>query len=210
MCKNMIQKILHLSDTHGLHRLLDTLPDANVLVHSGDFTMGRTEKEALDFMEWLIALPHPQKIFIAGNHDDCLYRASLDGLPDNVHYLCHSGIEIGGLRFYGMPMFIRDSISGMEETYVRQIPPRTDILITHQPPLGIRDYSGHIHWGSFILLKQLHLIKPKLHLFGHIHDNYGVEKTDGIICVNSSLVNNQYELVNEPKLLVISAPAGIR
>ena len=203
MRTGMTRRILHLSDTHGLHRQLGALPDADVLVHSGDFTMGGAEKEAFDFMEWLIALPHPQKIFIAGNHDDCLYGANLEGLPHNVHYLCHSGVEVEGIRFYGMPMFVGDSTSGLEEAYIRQIPRGIDILITHQPPLGICDYSGHIHWGSFGLLKQVHWIKPKLHLFGHIHDRYGTEKVGDTVFVNASLVDNRYELVNKPKLLMV-------
>lgn len=32
-------KILHLSDTHGCHRQLKDLPLADIVVHSGDFTM---------------------------------------------------------------------------------------------------------------------------------------------------------------------------
>ena len=31
--------ILHLSDTHGAHRSLGNLPEADVIVHSGDITM---------------------------------------------------------------------------------------------------------------------------------------------------------------------------
>ena len=64
MRTGMTRRILHLSDTHGLHRQLGALPDADVLVHSGDFTMGGAEKEAFDFMEWLIALPHPRRFLL--------------------------------------------------------------------------------------------------------------------------------------------------
>ena len=31
-------KILHLSDTHGLHRKIKDLPNADVIVHSGDIS----------------------------------------------------------------------------------------------------------------------------------------------------------------------------
>ena len=31
--------ILHLSDTHGAHRSLCNLPEADVIVHSGDITI---------------------------------------------------------------------------------------------------------------------------------------------------------------------------
>jgi len=50
-------RILHISDTHGAHRRLMALPEADVLVHSGDFTMNGSEAEALDFLEWLCDLP---------------------------------------------------------------------------------------------------------------------------------------------------------
>lgn len=65
-------KILHLSDTHNKHRQLTDLPDADVFVHCGDFTDNGTEEEVLDFLNWLIELPYPHKIFITGNHDICL------------------------------------------------------------------------------------------------------------------------------------------
>ena len=57
-------KILHLSDTHNKHRQLTDLPDADVFVHCGDFTDNGTEEEVLDFLNWLIELPYPHKIFM--------------------------------------------------------------------------------------------------------------------------------------------------
>ena len=48
--------ILHLSDTHGSHRSLGRLPEADVIVHSGDIAMNGSSSEALDFMRWFSAL----------------------------------------------------------------------------------------------------------------------------------------------------------
>ena len=97
-------KILHLSDTHNCHHRLRDLPEADVVVHSGDFCMVGTEQDAHDFLNWFCDLPYKHKLFICGNHDDCLYGANIDGLPDNVHQLSNSGIEIDGVNFYGVPM----------------------------------------------------------------------------------------------------------
>ena len=49
----MDMTILHLSDTHGCHRRLRDLPEADVVVHSGDFTMNGSESEAIG-----VLLPH--------------------------------------------------------------------------------------------------------------------------------------------------------
>lgn len=38
-------RLLHISDTHGRHKELQRLPDADILVHSGDFTLdGKSRK----------------------------------------------------------------------------------------------------------------------------------------------------------------------
>ena len=66
-------KLIHISDTHGKHQLLKDLPDADVIVHAGDITEDGTEEEVKDFIEWFSGLPYVHKIFIAGNHDNCLY-----------------------------------------------------------------------------------------------------------------------------------------
>ena len=130
-------KILHLSDTHGSHRRLIDLPVADVIVHSGDFCMVGSEAEAIDFLDWFCDLPYDHNIFICGNHDECLYGANIDGLDTNVHYLCNSGVEIDGVKFYGVPMFMDDCISDRQTRNIENIPNDTDVLITHNPPYGI-------------------------------------------------------------------------
>ena len=81
-------KILQISDTHNRHRLLTNLPEADVIVHCGDFADNGTEGEVLDFLNWFMDLPYPYKLFVAGNHDLCLWDAlDIEDLPDNVFFL---------------------------------------------------------------------------------------------------------------------------
>jgi Icc-related predicted phosphoesterase len=75
------------------------------------------------------------------------------------------------------------------------------VLITHQPPFGILDFSENINYGDFILLQNVLRIKPKYHLFGHIHNAYGMEKNDETLFVNSSILDNNYEIKNNPVIL---------
>ena len=194
--------IHHLSDTHGLHRQMEHLPLADVVVHSGDFCEEGTIEEVEDFVEWFAALPHRHKVFVAGNHDDCLHGATIEGLPDGVHYLCNSGVEIEGVRFYGVPMFVADEVSGAYDTAIEKIPTDTDVLITHQPPYGILDNAEEVHYGSTSLLNRVLSIKPRLHLFGHVHKANGKTASHNTLFVNSSIVSGM-KLVYKASIITL-------
>lgn len=196
-------KILHLSDTHNCHHRLRELPEADVLVHSGDFTMNGSEEEALDFLKWFCDLPYNHKVFISGNHDDCLYGAEIRGLDKNVHYLCNSGIVIEGVKFYGVPMFMNDCITGRQSLNYDNIPGDTDILITHSPPLGILDFDDNIHYGSEKLFVKISDLNLKAHLFGHIHNQHGVKKIRGMVFSNGAVMNSGYDNLCPPNLINI-------
>ena len=197
----MIKSILHISDTHGLHRRLGELPAADVVVHSGDFTMAGSEAEAIDFLNWFCDLPHRHKIFICGNHDECLYGANIDGLDSNVHYLCNSGVEIDGVKFYGVPMFMADCISERQNRHYAAIPADTDVLVTHTPPYGIFDFDDNIHYGSEELLQRVVEVAPRLHLFGHIHRQHGTTDNSITRFSNGAIMNTDYTELRMPNLI---------
>ncbi len=193
--------ILHISDTHGAHRRLGELPAADVVVHSGDFTMTGGEAEAVDFLDWFCDLPHPHKIFICGNHDECLYGANIDGLDGNVHYLCHSGVEIDGMKFYGVPMFPADCVSERQNRNYAAIPDDTDVLVTHTPPYGILDFDDNIHYGAKALLQRVIAVSPRLHLFGHIHRQRGITGNGITRFSNGAIMNVGYTDLHAPNLI---------
>lgn len=196
-------KILHLSDTHGCHRRLCDLPDADIIVHSGDFTMSGSQQEAIDFMNWFSEQPYSHKIFICGNHDECLFNANIEGLNPNVHYLCNSGVKINGVKFYGVPMFLYDCITDRQARNYADIPLDTDILITHSPAYGILDFDDGINFGSEELLEKLPSLNLKAHLFGHIHAQNGVKIINGTIFSNGAIMNSNYDNLNKPQLIII-------
>ena len=202
-------KILHLSDTHGAHHRLRELPEADVVVHSGDFCMVGEEREALDFINWFCDLPYRHKIFICGNHDDYLYDATgIEGLDSNVHYLRNSGVEIDGLKFYGVPRFTEDCATDRQARNYANIPGDTDILITHSPAYGILDLDDSIdgefiHYGAEEILNRVMSVHPRAHLFGHIHRQHGVTEKDGIIFSNGAIINHDYSKLNTPNIIEI-------
>lgn len=196
-------EILHISDTHGCHRRMGELPDADVVVHSGDFTMNGSEQEAIDFLNWFCDLSHKHKIFICGNHNECLYGANISGLDANVHYLCNSGIEIEGVKFYGVPMFMSDCITDRQAKNIAKIPTDTDVLISHSPAYGILDFDDNINYGSEELLARLAVVKPRLHLFGHIHAQHGITTIGSTTYSNGAIINADYTNLNQPNLIEI-------
>lgn len=195
--------ILHLSDTHSRHRTITNLPEADVVVYSGDFCMVGTEAEAIDFLNWFCDLPYAHKIFICGNHDDCLYGANIDGLDSNVHYLCNSGVEIDGVKFYGVPMFMNDCITDRQTRNIANIPANTDVLITHSPAYSILDFDDNTNYGDEQLLAKVMNIKPRLHIFGHIHAQHGIITEHGITFSNGAIMNADYTHLNMANLIKI-------
>ena len=188
-------RILHLSDTHGLHSQIGRLPEADVIVHSGDFTHYGTEKECLDFLNWFIALPYKHKIFVVGNHDLCLYDAdNIEDLPANVHFLQDRGITVDGVKFYGTGFM-----------HYRAIPPDTQVLVTHEPPRGILDREESLGIGEYgsteIRTQVLALPALRLHLFGHSHNGYGLYQENGITFSNGALMAYDIKIERAPRVI---------
>ena len=187
-------RLLHISDTHNRHNELSSLPDADVIIHCGDFTEQGSEEEVLDFLNWFIELPYQHKIFVTGNHDLCLWDAEgIEELPENVHFLQDKSVVIDGVKFFGL------AYNHPEEL----IPNDTDVVITHEPPVMILDESSGIHWGNAPLKNRIMEIKPRYHFFGHAHESYGIQKLEGIVFSNASLLDDKNRLVRKPRLIQI-------
>lgn len=204
-------RIVTLSDTHMQHEDIE-VPDGDVLLHAGDFTgMGRLE-EVIKFLGWFEKQPHLHKVFIAGNHDFLFQdnSAIAKAVVSNRDfiYLEDDMIEIDRVKFYGSPWqpWFYDWAFNLErgEEIAKKwdmIPGDTDVLITHGPPRWIRDWVGKERVGCEDLSKRILKIKPKIHVFGHIHEGYGVDKKKNTIFVNASNCNSKYEAVNKPIVL---------
>ncbi len=91
-----------------------------------------------------------------------------------------------------------------EIEHYAQIPDRVDVLITHRPPLGIFDSVGNgVRYGSAALLEKVKSVKPKLHLFGHVHGAYGKQEWNGTLFCNSGVTDWRYNLIYTPQVLEV-------
>ena len=202
-------RIVCLSDTHNCNGQI-TVPDGDVLIHAGDATITGTQIEIEQFFIWYYSLPHKYKIFVAGNHDWLFETdnrsARLLTAHFSIKYLQDSFTEIEGLKIYGAPWqprffdwaFNLNRGREMAEKW-KLIPVDADILITHGPPFGILDETprGDLA-GCEELRKRVEDVRPKLHIFGHIHHGYGTAEKFDVKFVNASVCDEAYEPNNAP------------
>ena len=201
-------KIVFISDTHTLHDELD-LPESDILVHSGDFCNNGSELECIAFAEWISGLNFKHIVVVAGNHDKHI-EANPDFFDDypEITYLQDSSCIIDGLKFYGspwQPIFFDWSFNLPRGSQLAEkwdlIENDTDVLITHGPPRGILDYvpyRGGENVGCHDLLVKVLEIKPKVHVFGHIHYSYGITKFMDTVFINTSTCAENYSPTNKP------------
>jgi Icc-related predicted phosphoesterase len=206
------------SDTHGRHKRIEEVPDGDVLISAGDFTTrGISRSEIKSFGAWMDKQPHKHKLVIAGNHDFMferdprLARNQLKGY--DLTYLQDDAVELDGVKFYGSPWqpefcnwaFNLPRGEALLEKW-KQIPDDTDVLITHGPPYGILDEAPDFHnrdamvnCGCNELAKEIfHRVRPKVHIFGHIHEGYGEHSAEGVRFINASICTAEYQPTNLP------------
>jgi len=229
-------RIVCMSDTHGKHRDID-LPKGDILIHGGDFTRSGEKETISDvsryFGELLEQHKFQQIICIAGNHeltfDDDHYKdvhehfhsspmdcsASRNALK-NCIYLQDSSCNIHSMEIYGTPWTPFYYNWGFQQTRGyesrnrwRGIPSTTDILISHGPPLGRGDEVPHVgKVGCVDLLQEVQeRLRPRVHIFGHIHEGYGISSDGTTLFVNPSSVTKQYRPCNP--CIVLDVPHDI-
>lgn len=158
-------KICAISDTHNHETVI--IPKCDILVHSGDWTNKGTYSEVSNFMRWFSEVPGPEhRVCIAGNHDFLPQSKPAEFrqlVPENVHYLQDSSVELCGLKIYGLPwspFFYDWAFNALEERGIdglaykggprhgvspdkdhpwmrdkcNLIPVDTNILLCHSPP----------------------------------------------------------------------------
>ncbi len=200
-------KIVCISDTHEKHREVK-LPKGDVLIHAGDFTWVGALGPTMEFLDWFEAQPYKHKILVSGNHDFYFeHGKNLKLLKGrNFHYLMNSKIVIDKrVKIWGSPFtpeFMNWAFMGTPSSLAAvwsKIPHGLDILITHGPPFGILDRTSEgMNAGCPKLLETVQIKKPKFHIFGHIHEGYGMREINGTTFVNASLCNANYNLANKP------------
>jgi len=214
-------KITFISDTHGKHNQLNKdLPGGDMLIHAGDFmNSGYSKTEATEFLSWFNEIDnYDTKILVAGNHDRIVqndsewFRGMLTGYKW-IDYLQDEKMDIWNtdddqLTIYGSPWqpefhhWAFNLPRNGEEMKARwdAIPKDTDILITHGPPYGHLDIPGgqSVRVGCEMLRHRVDEIRPKIHVFGHIHGSAGYYYNGHTHFINAAVLDERYVYENQP------------
>lgn len=229
-------RIVCISDTHEKHKQYK-IPDGDILVHTGDFfsylrPQGDEHFAAAvgELNKFFASQPHRHKIFVAGNHEIAFYHAGarrIRALLTSAHYLEDSSCVCEGIKFFGSPWTYCRGMGfpgGPAEKMAKRwdaIPNGTDVLLTHNPPLGILDLAwvngmkshdckvcgaakhwNRQHWGCSLLRQAvLKRVRPLVHAFGHVHDTHGAEHHGGVLFVNSAM-----DLTPRPIVIDVCVP----
>ena len=202
------------------------VPDGDVLIHAGDFTMSGTPEQVKAAGNWLATLPHSRKIVVAGNHDLLFEQEPEQALElighgkNGVTYLQEQLVMLDWCSIYGAPWSClyrtlpgfpprtksRPWAFGLPDFGSKpnwdKVPFNLDILITHGPPLRILDLPPNNYpLGDPQLRDCVQEKEPRVHVFGHIHHSHGTAKIGKTLFVNAALCDEGYSHSQAPVVL---------
>lgn len=209
-----MRNIWLISDTHERHDEIKVPKNIDMVIHAGDEANSSNPwvnfKSSLKFFEWFSNLDIEHKIFVPGNHSTAIFNGFItEDFAPTVKFLIHDEIIIDGYKIFGSPYtpsfgkswaYMKDR-SKLHDVWAT-IPEDTDILVTHGPPKGILDLCDDIddhnqifQAGCKALRNRVEVIKPKVHVFGHIHSsekfsNQGMYYSGQTYFVNASCLDH--------------------
>lgn len=149
---------------------------------------------------------------VAGNHDHRLTDSpeKAKARLSEAVYLQDEAVLVEGISIYGAPWnplfndYACDAFALPRGEVLKRkwdmMPSGLDILITHTPPSGILDRNGPVSHGCTDLAAAVASLKPKYHIFGHIHNRHGVIK-HGETCYVNANVQGKNGVLRSPLLL---------
>jgi Icc-related predicted phosphoesterase len=213
-------RITTISDTHNKHKQLTPfLPGGDILIHAGDISSLGHKHEITEFCKWFDKIDnYDLKVFIAGNHDYGFEKRVNETMEivnsyKTITYLQDDwvGFQKNDLReiriwgspwqpeFYNWAFNLPRKGAGLLSKW-EMIPEDTDILITHGPAYGYVDMviGQYEHLGCELLIDRIGVVKPDIHICGHIHSGYGYATNGKTHFINASVLNEGYTFTQNP------------
>jgi uncharacterized protein len=176
-------KLLLFSDLHcdtaAARRLVERARGCDVLVGAGDF--GNVRRDVRVCLDVLAAAGRPA-VLVPGNNESLEELTEACRSWPEAHVLHGSGVEIDGVKFYGLgggvPVtpFGAWSYDFTEDEAARLLEqcPAGCVLVSHSPPQGVVDVSSSGRsLGSVAVRDAVVRTRPVLVVCGHVHASAG-------------------------------------
>ena len=218
--------ITALSDNHCDYTFeMPEIPDdaVSILIHAGDATYSDKPTEIQMFVDWLKEQPHDYKLWIPGNHslacEDFPYNIEVIDNETGSTCIHNKEIKIEGIKFFGSaftPEFNNWAYNHSEKQskVFWDNAPDSDVVVCHGPPFMVLDsvsshYPVERPLGCVSFKNYLERVKPKLAIFGHIHDKGYQKETvnwengSSTNCFNVSVMDEAYKVVNPATVIKV-------
>lgn len=181
------------------------LSDVGLILSAGDLDA--------DYLEFLVTMLNVPLVYVRGNHDGHYDVKPPEGCIDAdgeiIEVSCGKGavkekiriLGLGGsMRYkdYSDDMYTEEEmawrIAHLQKVFLRERlkgKKGFDILLTHAPCKGYGDMEDIAHTGFECFNRFLSKHQPKLHVYGHVHEEYGVftrcmTHPSGTLLINAS------------------------
>ena len=182
-------RLLTLSDTHLEFPRISALPDADLLIHAGDWTEVGYRHTKLEFTRFETFLRdararYPHVLALHGNHDlgfDNGRWAQWGVTPiDGLTWQHSSGLTVHGVALtpaHHLPELLLEwqhmTISEDEEDAAWDFE-RVDVVVSHGPPFGYLDLTTQgQRIGSRSAVSYIRTRQPQVFICGHVHEAAG-------------------------------------
>lgn len=207
-------KFAAVSDTHchSIEKITSSVK-ADILLIAGDVLNHGTWNEFIAFAKDLERVRKRFKhiIYVPGNHDiyvDHERESALEELHKrDIRVLIDQRLELDGVSFFGSPgvpltpSYWAFAYGFADQTERWKNVQQMDVLITHGPPQGILDYGA----GCKYLRAAVDRLKPRLHVFGHMHECGGeLMQMDNSVFRNVAICDRTYRPARPPFVFELS------
>ena len=165
----------------------EDLSDIGLILSAGDLDA--------DYLEFLVTMLNVPLVYVRGNHDGMYDEKPPEGCVsadgEIVEVICGKGASKEKVRILGLggsmkyrgdsdDMFTEKEmawrIAGLWKQFLRGLirgKKGFDILLTHAPCRGYGDKDDMAHTGFECFNRLMEKHHPKLHVYGHVHKEYG-------------------------------------
>ncbi|HXV77017.1 MAG TPA: metallophosphoesterase [Candidatus Polarisedimenticolaceae bacterium] len=138
-------------------------------------------------------------LFVPGNHDLPDPDPAAVGTNCDGSVVDCAGLRVGGLggagpARFGFPYEWGERDASAALAALSAAGERIDLLVCHAPPHGStldRIHRGE-HVGSRAVREWVVAARPRLAVFGHIHEAWGLERLDGVPCLNAGALGEPF------------------